>query len=45
MGMQSGFTLSSKPTSLMALLPRFEKAKFIERPAEISTLRKSWRIS
>ena len=43
--MHSAFTLSSKPTNFMALLPRFENAKFIERPALMSTFRKSGRIS
>jgi hypothetical protein len=45
MGMHNLLTLSSKSTSFIALLPRFENAKLMERPAEISVFRKSGRIS
>ena len=43
--MQSGFTLSSIPANRKAFSPRSDKARLIERPAEISVVRKSGLLS
>jgi len=44
-GMQSALTLSSRPTRFMPFMPRSEKARLIDRPAEISAFLKSGRFS